>query len=92
MRETTGRNRPQVDAVKKFAADTHVDLEPMELDGASQVSVDKGAALASRAVAAQPERSRTLGPYAAPYQPLAIRGEAHGNLGTTNGSSIPQKW
>jgi hypothetical protein len=70
MRETTGRNRPQVDAVKKFAADTHVDLKPMELDGASQVSVDKGAALASRAVAAQPERSRTLGPYAAPYQPL----------------------
>ena len=61
MRETTGRNRPQVDAVKKFAADTLVDLRPMELDGASQVSVDRGAALASRAVAAQPERSRTLG-------------------------------
>jgi NAD(P)-dependent dehydrogenase (short-subunit alcohol dehydrogenase family) len=41
MRETTSRNRPQVEAVKKFAADNHVDLRTVELDVASQDSVDK---------------------------------------------------
>jgi NAD(P)-dependent dehydrogenase (short-subunit alcohol dehydrogenase family) len=41
MRETTSRNRPQVEAVKKFAADNNVDLRTVELDVASQDSVDK---------------------------------------------------
>ena len=36
MRETTGRNQPQVEAVKKFAADKHVDLRTVELDVSSQ--------------------------------------------------------
>ena len=44
MRETTARNRPQVEAVKKFAADNHVDLRTVELDVASQESVDKAVA------------------------------------------------
>lgn len=41
MRETTGRNAPQVEAVKKFAADNRVDLRTVELDVAAQESVDK---------------------------------------------------
>jgi NAD(P)-dependent dehydrogenase (short-subunit alcohol dehydrogenase family) len=41
MRETTGRNQPQVEAVKKFAADKHVDLRTVELDVSSQGSVDE---------------------------------------------------
>jgi NAD(P)-dependent dehydrogenase (short-subunit alcohol dehydrogenase family) len=41
MRETAGRNRPQVEAVKKFAADNRVDLRTVELDVASQDSVNK---------------------------------------------------
>ena len=41
MRETTGRNRPQVEAAKKFGIDNHVDLRTIELDVASQESVDK---------------------------------------------------
>jgi NAD(P)-dependent dehydrogenase (short-subunit alcohol dehydrogenase family) len=41
MRETTGRNQSQVEAVKQFAADNHVDLRTLELDVSSQESVDK---------------------------------------------------
>jgi NAD(P)-dependent dehydrogenase (short-subunit alcohol dehydrogenase family) len=41
MRETTGRNRPQVEAVKKFSVENHVDLRTVELDVSSQESVDK---------------------------------------------------
>jgi NAD(P)-dependent dehydrogenase (short-subunit alcohol dehydrogenase family) len=41
MRETAGRNRPQVEAVRKFSTDNHVDLRTEELDVASQESVDK---------------------------------------------------
>ena len=40
MRETTGRNAPQVEAAKKFARDNSVDLRSIELDVASQNSVD----------------------------------------------------
>src|SRR6266436_6312731 len=39
--------------------------------GAGSFSIPSGTALASRAVAAQPERSRTLGPHAAPHHSLA---------------------
>src|SRR5580704_17873309 len=40
MRETKGRNAPQVEAAKKFAAENKVDLRTIELDVASQESVD----------------------------------------------------
>lgn len=40
MRETTGRNAPQVEAAKKFAAENKADLRTIELDVASQESVD----------------------------------------------------
>src|SRR6202521_2645925 len=40
MRATKGRNAPQVDAAKKFAAENKVDLRTIELDVASQESVD----------------------------------------------------
>src|ERR1700693_3884015 len=40
MRETTGRNLAQVEAAKKFAAENKVDLRTIELDVASQESVD----------------------------------------------------
>src|ERR1700757_3595656 len=40
MRETTGRNAPQVETAKKFAAENKVDLRTIELDVASQESVD----------------------------------------------------
>src|SRR5438093_6744720 len=40
MRETKGRNAPQVDAAKKFAAENEVDLRTIELDVASQFSAD----------------------------------------------------
>ena len=40
MRETKGRNAPQVDAAKKFALENKVDLRTIELDVASQESVD----------------------------------------------------
>ena len=40
MRETAGRNAPQVEAAKKFAAENKVDLRTIELDVASQESVD----------------------------------------------------
>jgi NAD(P)-dependent dehydrogenase (short-subunit alcohol dehydrogenase family) len=40
MRETTGRNAKQVEAVKQFAADNKVDLRTVELDVASQESAD----------------------------------------------------
>jgi NAD(P)-dependent dehydrogenase (short-subunit alcohol dehydrogenase family) len=36
MRETKGRNAPQVDAAKKFALENKVDLRTIELDVASQ--------------------------------------------------------
>src|ERR1700722_150886 len=39
--------------------------------GAGSFSIPSGTALASRAVAAQPERARPLGSHAAPYHPLA---------------------
>lgn len=44
MRETTGRNAPQVADVKKYAQDHGVDLRPIELDVVSQRSVDDGIA------------------------------------------------
>ena len=40
MRDTTGRNARQVEEAKKFAKDNKVDLRTMELDVASQASVD----------------------------------------------------
>jgi NAD(P)-dependent dehydrogenase (short-subunit alcohol dehydrogenase family) len=40
MRETTGRNASQVEAAKKFAAENKVDLRTIELDVASEESVD----------------------------------------------------
>src|SRR6478672_5788922 len=40
MRETTGRNVPQVEAAKKFASENKVDLRTIELNVASQESVD----------------------------------------------------
>jgi NAD(P)-dependent dehydrogenase (short-subunit alcohol dehydrogenase family) len=40
MRETKGRNAPQVEEAKKFAKDNNVDLRTIELDVASQASAD----------------------------------------------------
>src|ERR1700687_3179193 len=40
MRETTGRNAAQVEAVKKYAAENKVDLRTVELDVASKESAD----------------------------------------------------
>jgi NAD(P)-dependent dehydrogenase (short-subunit alcohol dehydrogenase family) len=40
MRETRGRNAPQVEEAKKFAKDNNVDLRTIELDVASQASAD----------------------------------------------------
>src|SRR6202040_2461396 len=40
MRETTGRNAPQVKEVEKYAAEHAVDLRPIELDVSSQKSCD----------------------------------------------------
>ncbi|HEY1743173.1 MAG TPA: SDR family oxidoreductase [Granulicella sp.] len=41
MRDTAGRNAPQVEAAKQFAAENDVDLRTVELDVASQESADK---------------------------------------------------
>jgi NAD(P)-dependent dehydrogenase (short-subunit alcohol dehydrogenase family) len=41
MRETTGRNAPQVREATKFATENKVDLRTVEMDVASQESVDK---------------------------------------------------
>ena len=41
MRETTGRNASQVEAVEQFAKENHVDLRAIELDVASQESADQ---------------------------------------------------
>ena len=40
MRETAGRNAPQVAALQKYAAENTVDLRPLELDVASEDSAD----------------------------------------------------
>jgi NAD(P)-dependent dehydrogenase (short-subunit alcohol dehydrogenase family) len=40
MRETQGRNAPHVEEARKFAQDNNVDLRTIELDVASQASVD----------------------------------------------------
>jgi NAD(P)-dependent dehydrogenase (short-subunit alcohol dehydrogenase family) len=40
MRGTTGRNAPQVEAVKQYAVEHQVDLRTVELDVASQASAD----------------------------------------------------
>lgn len=44
MRETSGRNAPQVAELKRYAAEHQVDLRAVELDVASSVSVDAGIA------------------------------------------------
>jgi NADP-dependent 3-hydroxy acid dehydrogenase YdfG len=41
MRETAGRNAPQVEAAKQFSIDNSVDLRTIELDVASQQSADE---------------------------------------------------
>jgi NAD(P)-dependent dehydrogenase (short-subunit alcohol dehydrogenase family) len=41
MRETAGRNAPQVGAAKQFSIDNSVDLRTIELDVASQQSADE---------------------------------------------------
>jgi NAD(P)-dependent dehydrogenase (short-subunit alcohol dehydrogenase family) len=41
MRETSGRNAKQVEAVRKFAAEKSVDLRTVELDVSSQDSADR---------------------------------------------------
>jgi NADP-dependent 3-hydroxy acid dehydrogenase YdfG len=41
MRETTGRNAAEVEAVKQFAKENNVDLRAIELDVASQESADQ---------------------------------------------------
>jgi NAD(P)-dependent dehydrogenase (short-subunit alcohol dehydrogenase family) len=40
MRDTTGRNAPQVEAVKQYAREHNVDLRPIELDVASEESTN----------------------------------------------------
>jgi NAD(P)-dependent dehydrogenase (short-subunit alcohol dehydrogenase family) len=40
MRETAGRNAPQVAALQKYAAENKVDLRPLELDVASEDSAE----------------------------------------------------
>jgi NAD(P)-dependent dehydrogenase (short-subunit alcohol dehydrogenase family) len=40
MRQTTGRNAPQVQAAADYAGEHHVDLRPIELDVNSQASVE----------------------------------------------------
>jgi NAD(P)-dependent dehydrogenase (short-subunit alcohol dehydrogenase family) len=40
MRDTTGRNAPQVEEARRFAKDNNVDLRTIELDVASQASAD----------------------------------------------------
>jgi NAD(P)-dependent dehydrogenase (short-subunit alcohol dehydrogenase family) len=40
MRDTTGRNAPQVADVKKFAQENNVDLRPIELDVSSEKSIE----------------------------------------------------
>jgi NAD(P)-dependent dehydrogenase (short-subunit alcohol dehydrogenase family) len=42
MRETIGRNAPQVEEVNKYAAEHHVDLRAVELDVASEASANAG--------------------------------------------------
>ena len=42
MRETTGRNAPQVEEVQKYAAEHAVDLRAVELDVASEASAEAG--------------------------------------------------
>jgi NAD(P)-dependent dehydrogenase (short-subunit alcohol dehydrogenase family) len=42
MRETTGRNAPQVEEVNKYAAEHSVDLRAVELDVASEASAEAG--------------------------------------------------
>ncbi|MBB3654910.1 NAD(P)-dependent dehydrogenase (short-subunit alcohol dehydrogenase family) [Rhizobium sp. BK650] len=44
MRETEGRNRPQVEAVEAFSKENGVELKAVELDVASDVSVEAGIA------------------------------------------------
>jgi NAD(P)-dependent dehydrogenase (short-subunit alcohol dehydrogenase family) len=44
MRETTGRNAPEVADVEKYAKDNRVDLRAIELDVSSEASVDAGIA------------------------------------------------
>ncbi|MDR6668578.1 SDR family oxidoreductase [Rhizobium sp. 1399] len=44
MRETEGRNRPQVEAVEAFSKENGVDLKAVELDVASEGSVEAGIA------------------------------------------------
>jgi NAD(P)-dependent dehydrogenase (short-subunit alcohol dehydrogenase family) len=44
MRETTGRNAPQVADVEQFAKDHQVDLRAIELDVSSDASVEAGIA------------------------------------------------
>lgn len=44
MRETEGRNRPQVEAVEAFSKENSVDLKAVELDVASDASVETGIA------------------------------------------------
>lgn len=44
MRETSGRNAPQVAELKRYAAEHQVDLRAVELDVASSISVDAGIA------------------------------------------------
>jgi NAD(P)-dependent dehydrogenase (short-subunit alcohol dehydrogenase family) len=41
MRDTAGRNAPQVDAARKLAAENKVDLRTVEMDVSSQESVDR---------------------------------------------------
>jgi NAD(P)-dependent dehydrogenase (short-subunit alcohol dehydrogenase family) len=41
MRDTTGRNAPQVEAIAKFSKEKGIDLNAIELDVQSQGSVDK---------------------------------------------------
>src|SRR5262245_23931756 len=40
MRETAGRNAPQVEAVRQFSREQHADLRTVEMDVVSQQSVD----------------------------------------------------
>ena len=44
MRETEGRNRPQVEAVEAFSKENSVDLKAVEVDVASDASVETGIA------------------------------------------------
>ena len=89
MRETTGRNAPQVAEARQYAAEHAVDLRTIELDVASEASAD---AAIEEIVTAHGRHRGGSGDHSADSRPLGALARAGASWTRSSPRPVPQRF